>query len=90
MLLLFHWILWAKILSYAYKGTLLSQLATITYHGPIDTFEQMIQSDVPLYMPDVLGFLKNDPSEVVNSIISKDTNVHIKFKDVFTEETTKK
>ena len=92
VLLLIQWILWAKILSYAYKGVLLSQLATITYYGPLDTFEQMIQSDLPLYIPDVTltGFLNNDPSELVNSLISKDNNVEIKFQDVFTEETTKK
>ena len=88
-LLLIQWLVWANILSHAYKGILLSKLATITYHGPIDTIQQMGRSDMPLYIPDVaLPLVKDDPRDVVKNLISK--GVIIKFQDVFAEETNKK
>ena len=88
-LLILQWLVWANILIHAYKGILLSKLATITWTIPIDTLQQMDQSDMPLVIPDVaVGIFRNDPREVMNSLKSKSDI--IKFKDVFAEETTKK
>ena len=88
-LLIVQWLVWANILVNAYKGVLLSKLATITWTIPIDTLQQMDKSDMTLVIPDVaLGLFRNDPREVMNSLKSKGDI--IKFKDVFAEETTKK
>ena len=88
-LLIVQWLVWANILVNAYKGVLLSKLATITWTIPIDTLQQMDKSDMTLVIPDVaLGLFRNDPREVMNSLKSKSDI--IKFKDVFAEETTKK
>ena len=44
------WLLMASILSYAYKGTLLSTLTTIRYTEPLDTIDQMDASGIPFYV----------------------------------------
>ena len=90
-LLIIQWLIWANILSYAYKGVLLSKLATITYNSPIDTLQQVAQSDLPFYIPDVTitsTMVALDPRDVVKSIKSK--GVSLKFRDVFIEDTNKK
>lgn len=87
--LLIQWLIWANILSHAYKGVLLSMLSTITYHGPIDTLEQADQSGIPFFIPDVATFMvATDPRSVVQSLQSK--GVVIEFKDVFIEETNQR
>ena len=89
LILLIQWLVWATILVHAYRGILLSNLATITWTIPIDTLQQMDQSLMPFVIPDVTdSFFRNDPRDVVNSIRSKGDT--IKFKDVFAEATTKK
>ena len=90
MLLLIQWLVWASILVHAYRGILLSNLATITWTTPIDTLQQMDQSVMPLVIPDDTDNLfQNDPRDIVNSIRSKIVDT-IKFKDVFAEETTQR
>ena len=88
-LLIVQWLVWANILIHAYKGILLSKLATITWTIPIDTLQQMDQSLMPFVIPDDTDNLfQNDPRDVVNSIRSKGDI--IKFKYVFAEETTQR
>ena len=90
-LLLIQWLIWANILSSSYKGILLSKLATVTYNQPIDTLEQMDQSDLPFYIPDATILITTvdlDPRDVVKRIRAK--GVSLKFRDVFIEDTNKK
>ena len=49
-LLLIQWIVWADIVSYAYKGALLSSLITIRYTVPLDSIDQMVESGLPFYV----------------------------------------
>ena len=49
-LLLIQWLMWADIVSYAYKGALLSSLITIRYTMPLDSIDQMVQSGLPFYV----------------------------------------
>ena len=73
-LLLIQWLMWANILSHAYKSTLLSTLCTIRYTEPLDTADQMDASGLPFY---VLGgtamewLAKSDPREVVKQLNDK-------------------
>ena len=50
LLLIALWLLMANILSYAYKGSILSSLINISYEDPIDTIEQMVESGLPFYV----------------------------------------
>ena len=73
-LLLIQWIIWANILSHAYKGTLLSTLINIRYTDPLDTIDQMDASGLPLF---VFGgtamewLAKTDPREGVKHLWAK-------------------
>ena len=40
----------ANIISYAYKGSILSTLIAIRYEEPLDTIEQMVDSGLPYYV----------------------------------------
>ena len=69
----------------------MSKLATISYNRPIDTLQQMDQSDLPFYIPDVTitsTMVALDPRDVVKSLKTK--GVSLKFRDVFIEDTHKK
>ena len=48
-LLLIQWLIMGNLISWVYKGALLSSLITIRYTEPIDTMTQMENSGLPLY-----------------------------------------
>ena len=86
---IFQWILWSTILSFAYKGTLLSILTTERYSVPINTLQQMEKSGLPFYIPDVcIHFLINDPREEIENLRAK--WIVMPFLDMFKEETNEK
>ena len=90
-LLIIQWLMWANILSWGYKGILLSKLVTVTYNKPIDTLQQMDQSDLPFYIPDITilsTMVELDPRDVVKRIKTK--GVSLPFRDVFIEDTNQK
>ncbi len=49
-LLLFLWLPLATIVSSAYESNLLSSLVSVSYERPLDTFQELLESQVPLYM----------------------------------------
>ena len=51
-LLLIQWLLWANIISHAYKGTLLSTLINIRYTEALDTMDQMYESGMEFFVLD--------------------------------------
>ena len=57
----------ANIISHAYKGCILSTLTIIRYNEPLDTIEQMVDSDLPLFViggaPEYLA--STDPRDMV-------------------------
>ena len=48
-LLLIQWLIMGNLISWVYKGALLSSLIAIRYTEPIDTIDQMEKSGLPLY-----------------------------------------
>ena len=49
-MLLIQWLLMANVLSWAYKGTLLSTMIAIRYSVPLDTIAQMDESGLPFFV----------------------------------------
>ena len=65
------WLLMATILSHAYKGALLSSLVTIHYTEPLDTFDQMVESGLPIYIGEgtaLVWLAKTDPRHSVRML----------------------
>ena len=57
------------MLALAYRSTLNSTLVTMQYEDPIDTIKDMVQSDLPLLVPQNLkSSMANDPRQVVKNI----------------------
>ena len=65
------WLLLGNMLALAYRSTLNSTLVTMQYEDPIDTIKDMVQSDLPLLVPQNLkSSMANDPRQVVKDINS--------------------
>ena len=66
-LLLIQWLVWANIISHAYKGALLSTLISIRYTNTLDSMYQMEKSGIPLYCAAntvMCWLVKTDPRQL--------------------------
>ena len=69
--LLIQWLLMGNVISYVYKGALLSSLIAIRYTEPLDTLFEMDISGIPFYCPKntvICWLLKTDPRTVVKNL----------------------
>ena len=69
--LLIQWLLMGNVISYVYKGALLSSLIAIRYTEPLDTLLEMDISGIPFYCPKntvICWLLKTDPRTVVKNL----------------------
>ena len=69
--LLIQWLLMGNVISYVYKGALLSSLIAIRYTEPLDTLFEMDISGIPFYCPKntvICWLLKTDPRRVVKNL----------------------
>ena len=69
-----QWLLWANILSHAYKGTLLSTLINIRYTPALDTMDQMYESGQKFFVLDGTAMewlAKTDPRDGVKRLTER-------------------
>ena len=68
------WMVLAWLLSVSYTSVLLSKLVSLEYEKPIDTVQDLLNSNKPIYAhPSVSFILKNDVRERVRQIAKKVT-----------------
>ena len=76
-----QWLMWANILSHAYKGTLLSTLINIRYTDTLDTIDEMDASGLPFFVlkdTAVEWLSESDPRDGVKRLNNKRLDIPFK------------
>ena len=70
--LLLIWIVVSFIISVCYISVLLTKLVSIDYERPIDTVQDLLNTNKPIYAhPSIVWLLKFDPRERVRQLANK-------------------
>ena len=73
-LLILKWAMIGFFFTISYKSVLLSNMINIEYEKPLDTVEDILRSDKPLFIESTSGIvnlLKSDPREKIKELAKK-------------------
>ena len=73
-MLVLHWIIVGFILTLTYKAVLRGLLMNIEYEKPIDTVDDLLESEFNLLVPSdtpLKGFLEADPTQKIRQLYKK-------------------
>ena len=73
-MLILKWAMIGFLFTISYKSVLLSTMINIEYEKPLDTVEDILRSDKPLFIESTSGIvnlLKSDPREKIKELAKK-------------------
>ncbi len=77
--LLILWLPFATLLSFSYESTLLSKLVSVSKEKPIDTFERLLESNLPMFIfknSFTPTMLKSHPRRVIREVYQRNVLEH--------------